>query len=265
MTGVQTCALPIYQYNIMGSECCKIDDESDARSACIIPEGIGEIPASELKDSVVTPEKLKSLTINQIASIEIHSSKLKAKKNPRPTLHITLYENKDSTTEKMNSFSDDSNNIITTIIKMSSEVCRNTLSPLLLPVPSVKSSKTRFGGIMSWNHNDLKVPSPNYFEMNSLCEGDLPLRKAATNFKVEPVHFRIERKGSVTDEYTIEECIGKGSYGVIMKIRLKDIDFYRALKIISKDHCQATNTLVDEIEIIKKLVLITINNRIIQI
>ena len=41
-----------------------------------------------------------------------------------------------------------------------------------------------------------------------------------TNFKIEPFHFRRERrKESLDDRYTVCEFIGEGSFGIVKKIK----------------------------------------------
>jgi len=79
--------------------------------------------------------------------------------------------------------------------------------------------------------------------------------KAPTNFKVEPLHFRIERrKDTLKDKYIIEDTIGKGSFGKVKRIQDRSTGESKALKIVSKKNCQMTDNFADEIEIIKKLV-----------
>ena len=80
--------------------------------------------------------------------------------------------------------------------------------------------------------------------------------RCPTNFKIEPLHFRGEREvESLESKYLIEGVIGKGSFGEVKKIKDKDNNQYRALKIIHKANCQKTDDFADEIEIIKKLVI----------
>jgi len=92
-------------------------------------------------------------------------------------------------------------------------------------------------------------------------EAERPIQTASsivrlpTNFKVEPLHFRCERKkASLEDKYLILEVIGRGNFGEVKKIKDKITGLYRALKVIHKNNCQKTDNFADEIEIIKKLV-----------
>ena len=79
----------------------------------------------------------------------------------------------------------------------------------------------------------------------------------STNFKIEPQYFRGERNiESLEDRYIIEDIIGKGGFGEVKRIKDKTNNTFRALKIINKKSCQMTDDFADEIEIIKKLVIL---------
>ena len=80
-----------------------------------------------------------------------------------------------------------------------------------------------------------------------------------TNFKIGPINFRKERKNSPQDTYEIEKSIGKGCFGEVKKIKDKKTGDYRAMKTIDKSNCQMTDSYIDEIEIIKRLVWLAIN------
>ena len=87
----------------------------------------------------------------------------------------------------------------------------------------------------------------------------IPNLTCFTNFKIAPDVFRIEKKKeALEDRYLIQELIGRGNYGEVMRMMEKDTKLYRALKIISKDNCQKTDNFVDEIKIIQSLVSIFI-------
>lgn len=93
-----------------------------------------------------------------------------------------------------------------------------------------------------------------YDSMVSNLKSSRSYMKCPTNFKIEPRHFRTEKKKeTLNDRYTIEEVIGKGKFGEVKRIRDKSTKLHRALKIINKANCQETDNLVDEIEIIKSL------------
>jgi len=95
----------------------------------------------------------------------------------------------------------------------------------------------------------------------SLYKGDGTKRtnsliRSMTNFKIEPSHFRCEKKKeSLGDKYEIQGTLGQGSYGEVKKIISHGTGEVRALKIICKTQCQQTDNFSDEIEIIKKLVI----------
>jgi len=79
--------------------------------------------------------------------------------------------------------------------------------------------------------------------------------RCQTNFKVEPIHFRLEiSKEDLEKQYIIEDVIGRGSFGEVKRIKEKATGMYRAIKVIEKNNCQKTDDFADEIEIIKKLV-----------
>jgi len=85
--------------------------------------------------------------------------------------------------------------------------------------------------------------------------------KCPTNFKIEPGHFRVEKKKeTLNDRYIIKEAIGQGNFGVVKRIKDKETKLYRAIKIINKANCQEIDNLVDEIKIIKSLVSLKCNN-----
>jgi len=104
----------------------------------------------------------------------------------------------------------------------------NELTEKPVPVESVKTTKRDF-------LINLRVP---------------------TNFKIEPLHFREEKsKEFLYDKYIFEEMIGQGSFGEVRKVKDKLTSQYRAIKILKKTDCKITDNYVDEIEILKKMVI----------
>lgn len=92
--------------------------------------------------------------------------------------------------------------------------------------------------------------------VSSNMKSNLTYIKCPTNFKIEPGHFRIEKKKeTLEDRYVIEDVIGQGKFGVVRRIQDRQSELYRAIKIINKANCQETDNLVDEIKIIKSLVV----------
>ena len=104
----------------------------------------------------------------------------------------------------------------------------------------------------SISNNELHHPDLNNITQKSPMLS--PMLGCSTSFRIEPQYFRVERKGQLESRYKIDEIIGKGSFGEVKKIIDKHTGLYRALKIISKDNCEKTDSFNDEIEIIKKLV-----------
>jgi serine/threonine protein kinase len=52
---------------------------------------------------------------------------------------------------------------------------------------------------------------------------------------INPRMLASSRKNPIETNYDILETIGKGGYGEVKKVRHKELDIVRALKIISKD------------------------------
>ena len=73
---------------------------------------------------------------------------------------------------------------------------------------------------------------------------------------VGPEMFRKQKEGSLLEKYEQLDIIGKGCFGEIRKVKDKATGKIRVLKSIFKAKCQKTELLVDEIEILKKLVCI---------
>ena len=104
--------------------------------------------------------------------------------------------------------------------------------------------------------NQMCYLSPYPGSVDSRSIGDKSqLICCTTSFRIEPQFFRKERvKKHLERKYSIKDLIGKGGFGEVKKIKDKDNNLDKALKIVSKDKCQMTNNFADEIEIIKKLV-----------
>lgn len=79
--------------------------------------------------------------------------------------------------------------------------------------------------------------------------------KRASNLKVNPRCFRVEKSGKVEDNYEMLEVIGKGGYGEVRKIRDLRTKEIKAVKVIAKNRCQTTSSFSDEISILQELVL----------
>ncbi|MDR3547071.1 MAG: hypothetical protein P4M11_02130 [Candidatus Pacebacteria bacterium] len=71
---------------------------------------------------------------------------------------------------------------------------------------------------------------------------------------LDPSRFRLERKTSLEDKYEFVSELGRGNFGEVRLVRNKTTLARRALKVISKANCQASENLVEEIEILKHLV-----------
>lgn len=69
---------------------------------------------------------------------------------------------------------------------------------------------------------------------------------------------RLERKGTLESKYEILYTLGSGSYGEVQKIRDLETDEVKAVKIISKEKCSTVDKYNEEIEILKKLVTLSL-------
>jgi transcriptional regulator CtsR len=89
-------------------------------------------------------------------------------------------------------------------------------------------------------------------ESEVACVGRM--QSLANGFNVNPSHFRHETKGKMEERYEFMDKIGKGGYGVVMKVKNKITQEIRAVKICVKSKCQVTKDFSDEITILQKLV-----------
>ncbi len=83
------------------------------------------------------------------------------------------------------------------------------------------------------------------------------LKPQSTQFNLNPSNFRRENKGRIEDYYDFFENIGKGACGVVRAANDKITRERRAVKVIVKSQCQATERLSEEIRILQKLVITT--------
>jgi hypothetical protein len=70
----------------------------------------------------------------------------------------------------------------------------------------------------------------------------------------DPACLVMEKKGSIYDEYTVLDVLGKGAFGEVKKVEHKSTHKIYAMKIINRSLCSASENLLNEIEILKKLV-----------
>lgn len=73
------------------------------------------------------------------------------------------------------------------------------------------------------------------------------------NIRLDLSKVRLEAKGTLESKYEILYTLGNGSYGKVLKIRDKQTDELKAVKIISKERCSTLYKYNEEIEILKKL------------
>jgi serine/threonine protein kinase len=69
-----------------------------------------------------------------------------------------------------------------------------------------------------------------------------------------PHLFRLEQTGSIYDKYEYVSALGRGMYGEVFKMRHKETKELRAVKIISKSLCSLTSNVLNEVDVLKRLV-----------
>ncbi len=82
----------------------------------------------------------------------------------------------------------------------------------------------------------------------------VPTKIMSTIIEISPENYRCEGTGTFLDKYQIMCKLDHGTYGEVSKIKEVGSGAIRALKSMSKVKCQMTDTFVDEIRILKKLV-----------
>ena len=70
----------------------------------------------------------------------------------------------------------------------------------------------------------------------------------------DPACLVMEKKGSIFDEYTVLDVLGKGAFGEVKKVEHRSTHKIYAMKIINRSMCSASENLLNEIDILKKLV-----------
>lgn len=80
------------------------------------------------------------------------------------------------------------------------------------------------------------------------------LKQVDKAISLKASRFILEQKNSMWDKYEVVQNLGKGAFGEVQLIRNKETKAKRALKSINKSNCQAPDSILEEIEILKKLV-----------
>jgi len=84
-------------------------------------------------------------------------------------------------------------------------------------------------------------------------ENSINCKSANSPIKLEAKMFKIERKYSKGTHFELLELIGKGTFGEVRKIRDQYTSKIYVMKSILKSQCQKTESIIDEIEILKQL------------
>ena len=95
----------------------------------------------------------------------------------------------------------------------------------------------------------------DYRPLDQLKEELKELKKVSDELIIDKNMFINEKKGKVTNDYVVQETIGKGGYGEVKKVVHKITGETRAMKIIAKDGCDEIymKTLTNEISILRNL------------
>ncbi len=94
-------------------------------------------------------------------------------------------------------------------------------------------------------------------------EQDPSRRKSSpAGVPIDPSQFCLERKRAFADKYEEVAMLGRGSGGVVKKVRDRDTGMFRALKVMSKAGFKPNIDYHEEIEIQKSLVLFRPNTRL---
>ena len=93
------------------------------------------------------------------------------------------------------------------------------------------------GKVIVLNSNELQFCKRGSFAFNQEC-------------------LIIEQKGSIYSRYKVVDLLGYGTFGEVKKVVNRSTGKIYALKIIKKSCCSENLNLMNEIEILKKLVFI---------
>ena len=74
----------------------------------------------------------------------------------------------------------------------------------------------------------------------------------------DPSNLILEKEGMITDTYKIMETLGRGSFGEVRKIVHLSSKRVYAMKIINKSNYSGIEDIINEIEVLKSLVLVLI-------
>jgi hypothetical protein len=80
----------------------------------------------------------------------------------------------------------------------------------------------------------------------------------------DPSYLVVENKRAWLDDYEVISTLGRGGYGKVQKVRHRKTGRCYALKIIHRNRCADNAELLNEVEVLKKLVLSRLISRTIQ-
>jgi len=92
-------------------------------------------------------------------------------------------------------------------------------------------------------------------EKNHRTKSTALISRLSNNLKVTPCFFRGERSGKIEDYYQTIDSIGRGSYGVVNKVRNIITNEIRAVKMIERCKCEINSSSSDEIRILQHIVV----------
>lgn len=112
--------------------------------------------------------------------------------------------------------------------------------------------------LRAYNSTSLEADGEFSSRPNSL--GNVPAAHTVKNYirqsiVLEASRFRLEQRNSIWDKYEVVKTLGKGAFGEVRMIQNLHTKARRALKTISKTNCEASKNFLEEIEILKQLVM----------
>ncbi len=221
----------------MGNNCCAQNNSNGLANET----GEGELPMRPAE------EEKKRLRHSRQASDD---ALLQATLRSRETLHMSRRQSQakaDNTEEHKHTSQPREALLINCVRQFNPHPC-NLYKPSTLPKKKAKSQ------MLPRNYDNTKMDHKLEICPRNVARSEAIMIKCSTNICLGPEHFRMEKEGDIHDMYDFVEFLGRGSYGEVHSVRDKMTGELRAVKIIDKNYCQMTDTAVDEIKILQRLV-----------